>query len=79
MRYSVYPGRYVYRRARNNGFDVFYRSFKRNVFVYFSWTRTEKDAEDTADQLNAQLFEEVISGHVYIEERLNRTAKLIEK
>lgn len=79
MKYSVYPGRYVYRRAKSNGFDVSYRSFNFNVFVHFCWTNTEKEAEETANRLNAQLYEEVLLGHVKIEEQLKRTARLIEK
>lgn len=73
------PGKHLFRKSRQGGFDVLYRSFKFRVVVYRCWVNDRYGAEEFVFDLNAKLFSEFVDGNVGIEKKIKSLNKKINE
>ena len=71
------PGRFFKKESNKGGFDIFYRSFKHRVSLFYCWTNSEDRASDMVGRMNSDILGSVVTFSEGVEKKLERTAEII--
>lgn len=71
------PGRFFKKESEKGGFDIYYRSFRHRVSLYYCWTNSEDRALDMIGRMNSDILGSVAAFSEGVEKNLERTAEII--